>query len=874
MANHLPLLVFPEKRIVPPEPGRGFPQSKPHLPGRAAQSIRIGAQMRELQRSFVEYRVGIAGALAGLEPEAVLVIEIVGTVNDFKQAVEAADLEWLGEWDLSDIEPDDEFYELDTHGNFAAKPLKGRLFLSMGSEAGLQGMLALWRQWTEGRPLPYGRAKWAEVFSQLRNIRRWSIEETLRETGMIEQWRELLQAIIPGEEVPFQIELFYRRNALKRQQNERAIHSLLAELGGGTLGPFIDLPEIAFHAVKAILPVESIRQLIDEVDDPNSIVDIQLFNFSGIMYFRPTGQTLAVSEEDEGTPAELDAGEADELPVLALLDGAPLQRHNFLRNRILLDDIFDLDRLYQPGQRRHGTSMASLIVHGDLASLNSRPLVSKLYCVPVMQPDQGSAAKDEHMPNDVFFEDRIHVAVRRMFEGTNDVPPQAPTVKIINISIGDPARPFIHTPSPWARLLDWLSWKYRVIFIVSAGNYPESIEIGLSHVAFSALSKDKRVQATLKSVAASLSSRRLLSPAESLNAITVGALHTDEAGEYLDYPPRIDLMPHDQMFSPAMRVGHGFRRSVKPEVLFAGGRQLYQKPLMNGTTVYSADKTKLSPGQRVAWDSPTEGHLNNTVFTRGTSNATAIASRNAGRIHEMLASLRDEEQQHIPDSLEAVIIKTLLIHGARQPETAKDQLVKALKNESNSRQFKEVVARYIGYGAPDVDRVLTCTDQRATILGFGEIAENEVHEYEFPLPPALSAQKLWRRLIVTLAWLSPINPDHRDLREAKLEMEPGGSTWDNIPLKLKRQDSDHNQVLRGTVQHEVLDGKNLIAAYQDGETLRLRVVCKKDATARLDEMIPYGLAVTLEVKEDVQIPIYQQVRARIRPQVVVGAAQR
>lgn len=518
--------------------------------------------------------------------------------------------------------------------------------------------------------------------------------------------------------------------------------------------------------------------------------------------------------------------------------------------------------------------MASLIVHGDLASLNSRPLVSKLYCVPVMQPDQGSAAKDEHMPNDVFFEDRIHVAVRRMFEGTNDVPPQAPTVKIINISIGDPARPFIHTPSPWARLLDWLSWKYRVIFIVSAGNYPESIEIGLSHVAFSALSKDKRVQATLKSVAASLSSRRLLSPAESLNAITVGALHTDEAGEYLDYPPRIDLMPHDQMFSPAMRVGHGFRRSVKPEVLFAGGRQLYQKPLMNGTTVYSADKTKLSPGQRVAWDSPTEGHLNNTVFTRGTSNATAIASRNAGRIHEMLASLRDEEQQHIPDSLEAVIIKTLLIHGARQPETAKDQLVKALKNESNSRQFKEVVARYIGYGAPDVDRVLTCTDQRATILGFGEIAENEVHEYEFPLPPALSAQKLWRRLIVTLAWLSPINPDHRDLREAKLEMEPGGSTWDNIPLKLKRQDSDHNQVLRGTVQHEVLDGKNLIAAYQDGETLRLRVVCKKDATARLDEMIPYGLAVTLEVKEDVQIPIYQQVRARIRPQVVVGAAQR
>jgi hypothetical protein len=291
---------------------------------------------------------------------------------------------------------------------------------------------------------------------------------------------------------------------------------------------------------------------------------------------------------------------------------------------------------------------------------------------------------------------------------------------------------------------------------------------------------------------------------------------------------------------------------------------------MNGTTTYTIDKTKLSPGHRVAWDSPTEGQLNNTVFTRGTSNATAIATRNAARIHQMLTSLREHEQGEIPDSMMAVLIKALLVHGARQSESAKAHLVSALKNTSNSRQFKEVISRYIGYGAPEIERVLTCTEQRATVLGFGEIAENEVHEYDFPLPVALSAQKLWRRLVVTLAWLSPINPDHRDLREAKLEIEPGGAGWDGIALKLKRQDGDHNQVLRGTVQHEVLDGNNLVEAYQDGEMLRIRVVCKKDATARLDELIPYGLAVTLEVKEDVGIPIYQQVRAAIRPQVIVG----
>lgn len=51
----------------------------------------------------------------------------------------------------------------------------------------------------------------------------------------------------------------------------------------------------------------------------------------------------------------------------------------------------------------------------------------------------------------------------------------------------------------------------------------------------------------------------------------------------------------------------------------------------------------------------------------------------------------------------------------------------------------------------------------------------------------------------------------------------------------------------------------------DGEVLKLRVQCKKDATSRLDERIPYGLAVTMEVKDE--IPVYEQIRERIRPRV-------
>ena len=213
-----------------------------------------------------------------------------------------------------------------------------------------------------------------------------------------------------------------------------------------------------------------------------------------------------------------------------------------------------------------------------------------------------------------------------MFEGEGAVPAQAPSVCVINLSIGDPARPFIHTPSPWARLLDWLSWKYRVLFCVSAGNYPDAIDIALSRTDYLALTDPQKVEHVLKCIQAQLSGRRILSPAESINAITVGATHTDSGGTYYQ-GQRTDLLPGAALFSPAARLGHGFRRSVKPEILFPGGRQLYRTPVLDNQTVYQLDGGLAAPGQQVAWDSNQAGALSQTVHTRGTSNATALATQ-------------------------------------------------------------------------------------------------------------------------------------------------------------------------------------------------------------------------------------------------------
>jgi hypothetical protein len=937
MADHLPLLVFPRARTIAPPKGIGFTPSKPHFPSHDRQVARLKAQLDDVQQDFSRYKASVSGVVAGLEPETVLVIEIAGSIDDLRQAVENIDgLEWLGEWDVEDIEPDDDFYEvpkigvdffknkidgitnraqsreiqeilkkqgvIDVDGKIVAdeipklslphhlahlnkdifrainsakdKPLKGRLFLSFNNEQGQNELLALRKRWEKGEQLPFGKTKWRDVFDQIISIRHWGIEETLSETGMIERWHDLLDPINPAQEIHCQIELFYRRNSAKRKLNETMIASLLSEMGGQTLSSFIDMPDIAFHAVKAKLPADKVRHLLDLLDSPNAEIDIQLFKFSGVMYFRPTGQNVTVSGDEVGESGEFPEGSPELPPVAAILDGAPNLLHEALKDRLSFDDPDNLAHEYQPGEKRHGTAMASLVVHGELVDGLFAPLTRKVYHLPIMQPDPKARSfglQVEHFPDEVFFEDRIERAVRRIFKGEGDAPAQAPGIKIINLSIGDKECPFIHTPSPWARLLDWLSWKYRVLFCVSAGNYTEDIDVGMPHSEFSALSDEQKVAHVLKCIEQQLSERRLLSPAESINSLTVGALHTDESGTYT-MGQRTDLLPNNALFSPISRLGHGFRRSVKPEILFPGGRQLYTTPPLNSGQRYKLSKPLLRPpGQKVAYDSSREGLISECVYQCGTSNATALATRSGARIYEVLAQLQEEYGEQIPDNLMAVLIKALLVHGAQHNDQAERTLAESLITPTNSRRFKEVMARYMGYGAVNIERVLACTGQRGTVIGCGEIKENQVHEYRFPLPLGLSGSREWRRMVVTLAWFSPINPNHRNLREAKLELQPVGK-WRELPLKLKRVDSDDDQVLRGTVQHEVLAGEKQISAYEEDGHIMLHVTCKADAIEKLDDTIPYGLAVTLEVAEGVDIPIYQQIRARIKPQVAIGAS--
>ena len=547
---------------------------------------------------------------------------------------------------------------------------------------------------------------------------------------------------------------------------------------------------------------------------------------------------------------------------VALFDGIPLTGHRLLNNRVIVDDPDGYEAAYQAHERMHGTAMASLICHGDLDQ-SSDAAETPLYARPILQPRRGYGGRfSETIPSDVLPVDLIHRAVRRLFEAEGDEPPASPAIRFVNLSICDPVRPVIRQMSSWARLLDWLAWKYQILFIVSAGNHGHDIELKIPPSSLGSLAPDQRERA--KAVAEDTRNRRLLSPAETLNGLTVGTLHQDasrSAGTNL-------IDPFLKTGGPNVVSAHGpgYRRAIKPDVFLPGGRQLVTEKLgtaHSNATLRVADLVS-PPGQRVA--APGDpGQLDRTWYTRGTSNATAVASCGATVLYRLIDQLRLQPGVHVPQEYDVVLTKALLAHGAGW-ESAQSSYEAALKNSENSKEFKEYVGRFLGYGSANLARVLSGTEERVTVLGFGELDDGEGAVFSLPLPPCLSSVSERRRLTVTLAWLSPVNSFRHSYRVAHLWFDPKNA------IAPKRLFADHDALQRGALQHEVLEGDKA-TVFQEGDAITIKVSCRADA-GEISAPVRFGLAITLEMVEEVQqrlhpLPIYEEVRDRLAIRVPV-----
>ena len=319
-------------------------------------------------------------------------------------------------------------------------------------------------------------------------------------------------------------------------------------------------------------------------------------------------------------------------------------------------------------------------------------------------------------------------------------------------------------------------------------------------------------------------------------------------------------------------VGLGYNRSIKPDVLLPGGRVLLQRsphppPSIDTVELHEAPTTASGPGLRVASPGP-QGSLQSTAYLYGTSNATALASRQADRIFDALDQLANTSPSNefpFPDEqYHPVLAKTLLVHAASWGQRYSNLVDLLHPDQTLTRR---TASPLLGYGPIDPERSVSARTNRALLLGANSITAGQRHTFSFPLPPSLAATTDWRRLTISLAWLSPVNTRSRRHRLARLSFDPPCET-----VGAERVNADWQASRKGTLQHEILEGDAALA-FAAGSALVINVDCRIDGAA--DTPVRYGIAATLELGATVQTDIHNEIRQQLQTRLRAAvAAQR
>jgi hypothetical protein len=699
-----------------------------------------------------------------LAPERLLVFEVRGAIGTFVDAVRRVPgVELVDEEEMKSDELD-------------KQPVA---YLMVPDLAALRAIESLWRRWRAGQ-LVWGETAWSTVFELLRDLRPWGPADRVQpyEANIL---AAEIDGLGEGELVRLEIEVVFRANEAVAAENSETV---IAAVGarGGRLVSRARIADIAYHALLVDLPVWSVRQIIAQV--PDGIAGLE-----SVMHIRPQSVSTGIEVDDALEPdvaaiARRALGE----PILALLDGVPVANHRLLADHVRIDDPFDLVPDALVAQRRHGTAMASLIVHGDRNRIEPS-LPRQIHVVPVM----GSG---DAFPRDRLTIDMIFLAVARLRE-------TGPSVLIVNLSLGNARRPFHGQLSAWARLIDRLAQRFGLLFIVSAGNQVEHFGVTAypTSLAYEAAAGLDRATATVTALNNIAADRRLLSPAETVNGVTVGACNDDAVSPAERALARalIDPFPNHRTANPSSSLGPGFANAVKPDILMPGAREHLQVVRSHGHIDVQPSRPARGAGLRVAAP-PANGRENLYRYTNGTSAAAALASRTCHRIHDALEATYGAEFLSLPTINRAVLLKALLVHPARWPDDMAELIRRTIgpAGRGQASRQKDNIRRFLGYGCVDADDAVACAADRATFFATGTLQRDCTTTIAVPVPVAFGGQARPHKLAATLAWFTPVSPGRKSYRSCKLKiLDP--TEIGALAVSAHSNQPDSNQTNRGTV---------------------------------------------------------------------------
>ncbi|MEM7571326.1 MAG: S8 family peptidase [Bacteroidota bacterium] len=387
---------------------------------------------------------------------------------------------------------------------------------------------------------------------------------------------------------------------------------------------------------------------------------------------------------------------------VCILDTGINNGHQLLASALKDEDLHSFQEEWGVNDHnKHGTLMAGVALYGDLQacleSTNEIRIGHQLESGKILPPPANK-------PNNP----KLYGLVTSQVISFAEI--QAPDVNrviCLATTVDDDNRGI---PSSWSGAIDALTSGYyddkRRLIIVSAGNI--------------------RDDSLLKAYPSSNLASGIESPAQAWNALTVGAftektiIHDPTFSSY-------DAIAPPQGLSPRSKTSIVWNRKKwpqKPDIVMEGGNAGYDKDM---DFISDCDDLRILTTSV----SPASAQFD-TIDS--TSAATASAANLAARI-------QDRYPKAWPET-----IRGLIVNSADWTPT----LIEQFTDGSNSKGTYEDLLRTCGFGVPDAERALYCSENLLTLIaqeaiqpfkrGDSSPKMNEVHFYELPWPETVLAE--------------------------------------------------------------------------------------------------------------------------------------
>ncbi len=434
-----------------------------------------------------------------------------------------------------------------------------------------------------------------------------------------------------------------------------------------------------FENAEIITYGEAIKFIKVNVSSYDDVIKIASINgVKSVDFFQeyslPTNESvhtdLMTILEDEYSDSEM---------LIGIIDGGISTKNAFIAPYIYAQETY-VSKIYQ--NPSHATFIASTILYGNKLNgivTNDKKRFKFVDIIAMPNGDKDFGPVDAVSENEL-----MEIIEETMIK-------YAGVAKVWNVSLGIPKAICKGKMSDLGIFFDYIQDKYGVQIFVSSGNLTE------------APLRTWPQQATMGE------RDRIISPADSVRAITVGSVAL--------YDSANSIVRKNEP-SPFSRRGPGANYIVKPDVVDYGGNIDYSHNI--------------------------EGHGIKGLDVNGNVIEGIGTSYSNPRVVQKFSSVYDELVEK-----DLLLAKAMIIHSARM--SSRDLLD---QNQDN--------IKYYGFGMPEVDcqNILQCSEDEITLV-FRQKVNNGTHleMFDFPFPPSLIRKgKYYGQIGMTLVY-NPILDD-------------------------------------------------------------------------------------------------------------------